>query len=483
MSFEQLVSNLNDFAWGPVMLVLLVGVGVLFSFGTGFFQFRKFGYIIKNTLGKIFHKHTTEKGAVSPFQALTTAMAATVGTGNIVGVTGAIIIGGPGAVFWMWVSALFGMMTKYSEVVLAVKFRERNAKGDYVGGPMYYIKNGLGKKWSWLGWIFALLGALAAFGIGNMSQINAIATRTVGAVGIFTGAESAAANAPTIQLVVGIVIAVLVALVVFGGVKRIGKVTATVIPFMSLFYILGALVIIISNIDKIGGVFSDIFYGAFNPQAFIGGVAGAFFITLQRGVSRGVFSNEAGLGSAPIAHAATTETNPVKQGMYGVFEVFMDTIVICTMTSIVVLISGLINTSDLYTFGTKGDGGALTANSFSTVFGPGFSSVFIAIAILFFAGSTILAWQLYGERCFDYITKGKATILYRLVFLGAIVLGAVSEISLVWDISDTLNGFMAIPNLIALIALSGTVFKLTRDYHKEAILPELYAKREAKAKR
>lgn len=464
---EGINNRLNSFAWGPIMLALLVGSGIAFTIFTGFFQFGKFGHVWKNTIGKIFKKkdpnEEVDKGAISPFQALTTAMAATVGTGNIAGVTGAIVLGGPGAVFWMWVSALFGMATKYAEVVLAVKYREKNEKGEWVGGPMYYIKNGLGKNWKWLAIVFSVLGALAAFGIGNMTQVNTIANSIVTAVDNVTHTALAEESAMTIRWVVGGIIAVLAGLVIIGGIKRIGKVTEKLVPFMSIFYIIGALVIIFANIGSIGRVFSDIFVGAFTPEAFIGGVAGTMImIAIKRGVGRGVFSNEAGLGSAPIAHAATSETNPVKQGLYGVFEVFMDTLVLCTLTALVVLISGITQAPDF--FQTAVPGAATTTIAYGTVFGDGFASIFIAVAILCFAFSTVLSWGLYGERCFGFLTNYKGIRIYQIIFILVILVGATSPLPLIWDIADTLNGLMAIPNLIALVALSGVVIRLTKEY-------------------
>jgi len=459
----------NSFAWGPVMLVLLVGTGIIFTVATKGFQFAKFGHVIRNTVGKLFKKGKKEKaadGSITPFQALTTAMAATVGTGNIAGVTGAIVLGGPGAIFWMWISALFGMMTKFSEIVLAVKFREKNAKGEWVGGPMYYIKNGLGKNWKWLGIIFSVLGALAAFGIGNMTQVNTIAGTIVNAANSITATNIAGTQTEVIiRWVVGILIAVISALVVIGGVKRIGKVTEKLVPFMSLFYILGALVIIFANIGSIGTVFGSIFKAAFAPRAVVGGVGGFLLMNaIKRGVGRGVFSNEAGLGSSPIAHASTSETHPVKQGLYGIFEVFMDTIVVCTLTAVVVLIAGASGSMTIPWGNADAAGADVTTAAFSTIFGPQFASIFVAVAILCFALSTILSWELYGERCFGFITNGKGLRIYQIIFLLVIVVGATMNLSLVWDIADTLNGLMALPNLVALLALSGVVVKEVRAY-------------------
>ena len=335
----EINSAVNGFVWGPIMLALLVGTGIYLSFRVGFIQFSKIGYWWKNTIGKIFQKSEAGEGEITPMQAVSTALASTVGTGNIAGVTGAIILGGPGAVFWMWISALFGMVTKFAEVTLAVKYRERNEKGDWCGGPMYYIKNGLGPKWKWLGVIFSVFGALAAFGIGNISQINSIAS-SVNSVAVAFH-ENAKEFDTIIGLITGVVIAIFVALVLLGGVKRIGQVTEKLVPGMAAIYIVCALVVVIANAGTIPGVFASIFQGAFNPSAVVGGAVGVTMkLAITKGVGRGVFSNEAGLGSAPIAHAATSEKNPVRQGLYGIFEVFMDTIVICTLTSLVVLCSG-----------------------------------------------------------------------------------------------------------------------------------------------
>ena len=464
----------NSFAWGPIMLVLLVGTGIYFTLRTGGFQFAKFGHIIKNTIGLVFKKKnkkkSADKGSITPFQALTTAMAATVGTGNIAGVTGAIVLGGPGAVFWMWISALFGMMTKFAEIVLAVKFREKNAKGEWVGGPMYYIKNGLGKNWSWLSVVFCVFGTLASFGIGNAAQASSISSTFISAANAVTAENIIGTQTETtIRLVLGIVIAAIAGIVLIGGVKRIGSVTEKVVPFMSVFYIIGSLVVVLANISSIGPVFASIFKAAFAPNAVVGGVGGFLFMNaVKRGVGRGVFSNEAGLGSAPIAHASSSEPNPVKQGLYGIFEVFMDTIVICTLTTLVVLMSGI-----TIPWGNAAMADAqVTIIAFSSIFGNKFASIFIAIAMFFFALSTIFAWSLYGQRCLTYLTKGKGTIIYQIIFVLVVIYGATGDITLIWNLSDTMNGLMAIPNLVALIALSGVVIKLYKDYRQQLKNPK-----------
>ena len=469
MTLNEIVNYLNGIAWGPWMLILLVGTGVYLSAKVGFIQFAKFGYVMKNTAGKLFKKQSAGEGEVTPFQALATALAATVGTGNIAGVTGAIAIGGPGAVFWMWISALFGMVTKYAEVVLAVRYRERNAKGDWVGGPMYYIKNGLGQKWNWLAVLFSVLGCLAAFGIGNMTQVNTIAGAINNAIDAFGG--NTAANSfelfgqmvPFTSVVIGGIVAFIVALTLFGGVKRIGTVTERLVPVMAAIYIACALCVVGTNITSVGKVFAMIIKGAFSAEAALGGAFGiTIMTTIQKGVGRGVFSNEAGLGSAPIAHAATSETDPVRQGLYGIFEVFMDTIVICTLTALT-LMCGVESGGVAISWGQSA-GAELIAASFGTIFGNQIGSLIVAMGIGLFALTTILSWSLYGTRCFEFLFKGKGVGVFQTVFVTMVVVGATLKLDLVWNIADTLNGFMAIPNLIALLGLSGVVIKLTKEH-------------------
>ncbi len=455
-------SFLNGIVWGWPCLILLVGTGVYYTIRCGGVQFKWFGYIMKNTIGKIFEKKEAGEGAVTPFQAVCTALAATVGTGNIAGVTGAIALGGPGAVFWMWISALFGMCTKFAEVTLAIHFRERNDKGDWVGGPMYYISKGLGKNWKWLGSLFALFGMLAAFGIGNMTQINSIVTSISGTINSFTPI-----NVNTANLIIGIIVAIFCAIVLIGGLKRIGQVTEKLVPFMAVIYILSALIIFFAHIGNIGNVLRSIFVGAFTPSAVVGGAAGiTISAAVKRGVGRGVFSNEAGLGSAPIAHAAADTDSAVRQGCFGVFEVFADTIVICTLTAFAVLMSGTpIN------FG-QAAGADLTIAAFGTTFGR-VGGIIISVGLTLFATSTILSWCLYGTRCAEFLFKTTKIIKpYQVIFCLIIVLGAVTELSLVWDIADTLNGLMALPNLVGLLALSPIVIKLTREYFNGVRLGE-----------
>ncbi len=466
MRIEEVVGKLNEIAWGPWMLLLLVGTGVYLSCRVGFIQFGKFGYAMQNTLGKIFKKTEAGAGEITPFQAVATALAATVGTGNIAGVTGAICVGGPGAVFWMWISALFGMVTKYAEVVLAVKYRERNEAGDWVGGPMYYIRNGLGKGFNWLACIFCVLGALAAFGIGNMTQVNTIATSINTAIDAFGGNTAAKTIAlfgqtvPVSSIVIGAVVSVIVMLILFGGIKRIGAVAEMMVPVMAAVYIMASLIVVGFNIGNLGNVLAMIFKGAFSAEAALGGAFGiTIMTTIQKGVGRGIFSNEAGLGSAPMAHAASSERDPVKQGMYGIFEVFMDTIVICTLTALT-LLCGM---GDKIEWG-KSAGVELISASFSSVFGAHVGSVLVAVGITLFALSTILSWSLYGTRCFEFLTGGRGVKVYQVIFVLAVVVGATLKLDLVWNIADTLNGFMAVPNLIALLGLSPVVVKLTKEH-------------------
>lgn len=443
---------INDFVWGPVMLVLLVGTGVYLTFRTGWIQVRWFGYIMKNTVGSLFTKKQAKDGSnLTPFQAVTTALAGTVGTGNIAGVTGAIFVGGPGAVFWMWVSAFFGMCTKYSEIVLAMKFRNTDANGVHKGGPMYYIENGLGRSWKWLAIVFAILGGLASFGIGNIAQSSEIASAMNGLFGI-----------P--PLVAGIILTVIVAVVVIGGVKRIGQVTSLLVPFMAIFYIIAGILVIILRVTDIPAAFGIIFSGAFSFKAVEGAIFGvAIMKAMQNGFARGVFSNEAGLGSAPIAHAASSTEDPCEQAIWGVFEVFIDTIVICTITSLSVILSGVLDAGTVDAFGGKG---SAAVAAFNAILPGTLGGTVIQISLLFFALSTILSWSYYGERCWGYLSRDNKTVvmIYKVIFVLFCIVGATGSGTLMWNISDTLNGAMAIPNLIALLALSGVVAKNTRDY-------------------
>ena len=454
---DFLTGTLNTIAWIYIFLPCVFIGGVYLTIRNRGIQFTRFGHAMKHTLGRLFEKKEAGKGAVTPLQAVTTALAATVGTGNIVGTSQAIAMGGYGAMFWLWLAALLGMIIKYSEVTLSIRFRERDAKGDWVGGPMYYVKNGMGKNWQWVGILFCIFATLASFGIGNMSQANSIVGSINNAIVAFVPAAEEARN--VINLVCGIVIAVLVALILFGGIKRIGSVTEKLIPFMSILYILFTLIVIFANIGNVGEAFRLIFVSAFTPKAIFGATTGIVLKeTVVWGLRRSAFSNEAGLGSAAIAHAAADTEGPVQQGLYGIFEVFMDTIVICTLTGLTIIISGV----DI-TFGVK-PGSELIASAFATVFGGKLASLFVAIALMLFAFSTILGWSLYGTRCVQYLLGIKASKVYQFIFIIVAVVGSVASIDVVWDIADTFNGLMAIPNFIALFALSGVTAKLTKDY-------------------
>ena len=454
---EEINSAVNNFIWGVPAMVCIIGVGLYLSIRTGFIQIRKFKYAMKTTIGRIFKKRDASDGSITPFQAVCTALAATVGTGNIAGVAGAIAIGGPGAVFWMWISALLGMCTKFAEVTLAVHFRERNQEGDLFGGPMYYIKNGLGKKWQFLAVLFSLFGVLTVFGTGNATQVNTITTAIDSALLNYNVCTSK--TIPQINLILGIVIAVLVALVLLGGVKRIGKVTEKLVPFMALFYIALAIGVVILNIGNLPTVFASIFEGAFNPRSVTGGVVGSIFICMKRGVSRGIFSNEAGLGTGSIAHACADTQKPVKQGFFGIFEVFTDTIVICTLTALVILCSGV-----TINYGANA-GAELTILGFTSTYGN-WISIFSAIAMCCFAFSTILGWGLYGARCIEFLFSPKVIKPFMVVYALVAIVGATMDLGLIWGIADTFNGLMSIPNLIALFLLSGTVIKLVKEYKK-----------------
>ena len=451
--------TLNTVAWLYIFLPFAIVGGIYLTIRTGAVQFSRFGYMLRNTVGKMFRSAKAGKGEVTPLQAVTTALAATVGTGNIVGTSQAIALGGYGAVFWLWIAALVGMVTKYSEVTLAVKYRERDDKGDWVGGPMYYIKNGMGKGWGWLAILFSIFAALASFGIGNMSQVNSVTGSLIGAVQAFTTVPDE--TALIMRWVIGLLLALLIGIILIGGIKRIGSVTERLIPFMSLLYIIFTLVVIFGNIGSLGDAFGKIFSTAFTPEAMFGAASGIVLKnTIIWGLRRSAFSNEAGLGSAAIAHAATSEKDPVKQGLYGIFEVFADTIVICTLTALTIIVSGV----DIQ-FGVK-PGSELITAAFATVFGGKIASVFVTVALMLFAFSTVLGWALYGTRCVQYLFGTKAILWYRILFVAVAVVGCVTSIDVVWDVADTFNGLMAIPNFIAVFALSGVVAKLTRDHFR-----------------
>ena len=452
---ETINTAVNNFIWGVPAMVCIFGVGLYLSIRTNFLQIRKFPYAIKTTLGRIFRKRDASDGAITPFQAVCTALAATVGTGNIAGVAGAIAIGGPGAIFWMWVSALFGMCTKYAEVTLAVHYREINANGELVGGPMYYIKNGLSKKWHWLAYLFAAFGVLTVFGTGNATQVNTITTAINSALLNYNVISESAVS--TSNLIIGIIIAILIAMILLGGIKRIGHVTEKLVPFMALLYILLGLGVILLNIQNVPAVFASIFRGAFQPRAVTGGIVLSMFTSLKKGVSRGIFSNEAGLGTGSIAHACADTKKPVNQGMIGIFEVFTDTIVICTLTALVILCSGV-----AVDYG-KAAGAELTILGFTSTYGS-WVSIFTAIAMCCFAFSTAVGWGLYGARCIEFLFSEKVIKPFMVIYSLVAILGATANLGLMWSIAETFNGLMAIPNLIALFLLSGTVVKLTKEY-------------------
>ena len=453
-TIESINGIVNGIVWGPVMLALLVGTGILLTIRAGFPQITKLGTILKSTAGSLFGSEAHKKGGsgISPYQAVATALASTVGTGNITGVATAIVAGGPGAVFWMWISALFGTVTKFCEVTLAVKFREKNEKDEWVGGPMYYIENGLG--WKWLAVIFACFATLASFGIGNMTQANSVASALNSTLGI-----------PT--TVTGIVLVVIVAVVILGGIKRIASVTEKLVPVMGVIYVILGLVTILLNIGKLPAAFATIFQAAFDPQAVVGGVVGYTIMNAIRfGFARGVFSNEAGLGSAPIAHAAANTDNPVKQGMWGAFEVIFDTFIICTITGLVVVMSGL------WMPGTDLNGASLAIAAFSQSVGA-FGTFGVTLGTVLFALSTLLGWSYYGEKSIEYLFKGTSFVGgvrlgYKILFICLVFVGSIGGLTLVWDIADTLNGLMALPNLIALVLLSGTVTKMIKEFFQEA---------------
>ena len=460
---------INNFVWGIPML-LLVGTGILMTCLTKVFQLSHFRLWMKNTLGSIFtDKHITTHTkdgdqSISQFQSLCTALAATIGTGNIVGVASALAAGGPGAIFWMWIVAFFGMMTNYSENVLGIYYRRKNENDEWSGGAMYYLRDGLGAKkgckqiGAVLAVLFSAFCLLASFGIGNMSQVNSIASNMKSAFHIPAA-------------VTGVVLMILAGLVVLGGIKRVASVTEKLVPFMAVIYIVGALIVCIANIDQFGAVFGAIFKGAFGMKAVGGGIVGSGVkMAVTWGMKRGVFSNEAGLGSSVMVHSSSNVKEPVRQGMWGIFEVFADTIVVCTLTAFTVLSSGLV---DLETGAVvaQSEGSALVGEAFSTVFGS-FGPAFIAIAILLFAFSTVLGWSHYGTKAFEYLFGTKATIVYRVIFIVFIFFGATMDLQLAWDLSDTFNGLMAMPNLIGVIVLSPVVMKITSNYVKRHVKGE-----------
>ena len=453
-SIIKINQAVNGFIWGVPAMICIIGVGLLLSVRTRFIQVRKFGAAMKNTIGKIFDKTQAKDGSMSPFQAVCTALAGTVGTGNIAGVAGAIALGGPGAIFWMWCSAFLGMCTKFSEVTLAIHFREKNANGEYVGGPMYYIKNGLSKKWHFLAVLYALFGVLTVFGTGNATQVNTIVSSIHSALHnlhIIDGTVDERAN-----LIFGIFIAAFVAMVLLGGIQRIGQVSEKLVPFMATLYVILAIGVVILHINRVPAVFAMIFKSAFTPQAATGGIIGSMFLSMKKGVSRGIFSNEAGLGTGSIAHACADTNNAAHQGMFGIFEVFMDTIVICTLTGLVILLG-----APNIVYG-QAAGAELTISGFTATYG-GWVSIFTAVAMCCFAFSTIIGWGLYGSRCIEFLGGEKLVRPFLVAYSFVSIIGATINLGLLWDIADTFNGLMAIPNLIALLILSGQVKKLAID--------------------
>ncbi len=461
--------SVNSVVWGVPALVLLIGTGILMTVLTRFFQFTRFGHMWKNTIGGLFRRESIRKSrdrhSISQFQALCTALSATIGTGNIAGVAYAITMGGPGAVFWMWIAAVVGMMTNYSENVLGVFFRRRNDKGDWSGGAMYYLKDGVGKmKYGRiagpvLAVLFSLFAILASFGIGNMGQVASITE----SINTLVSAEPA-----TVNLVTAIAVIVLLALVILGGLRRIATTNERIVPFMAVFFILGSLVIIAMNIGKVPAAFGAIFRGAFSFRSAAGGVGGAIIAkAMTWGFKRGVFSNEAGLGSSVMVHSASNVKEPVVQGLWGIFEVFADTLIVCTCTALVILTSGVV---DLET-GASISGATklgLATEAFTKSFGT-FGGVFLAVAVSLFAFTTILGWSYYGTKAWEYLFGTRSTVAYKIVFIAMVVVSATIDVSLAIDLSDTFNGLMAIPNLIGVVCLSGLVVKITKNYSARKI--------------
>ncbi|MCJ8301250.1 sodium:alanine symporter family protein [Shewanella sp.] len=439
----EFVSMINGFVWGVPMLVMILGVGLFLSVGLKLMPILKLGTGFKLLWsGRIPDKDKSMKGEISPFNALMTSLSATIGTGNIAGVATAIFIGGPGALFWMWCTALVGMATKFAEAVLAVKYREIDANGNHIGGPMYYIKNGLSSKWAWLGTAFALFGSFAGFGIGNTVQSNSVA-------------DALSSNFGVPTWVTGIVLMVLVGAVLMGGIKRIADVAGKLVPLMTLFYIAAGLAVLAVHAAEIPDAIALIFHSAFNPVAAQGGFAGAaVWAAIRFGVARGIFSNEAGLGSAPIAHASAQTNNPVAQGLVAMLGTFIDTLIVCSITGLAIIVSGAWTSGE--------NGAAMTSLAFSSALPMG--NYIVAISLSVFAFTTILGWSVYSEKCVQYLFGVKAVKPFRILWILVVPLGAVSSLDFIWLLADTLNAMMAIPNLIALALLSPVVFKLTREY-------------------
>ncbi len=463
----------NDVVWGVPALTLLIGTGILMTILTRFFQFTRFRHMWRETIGAMFRKKeilkSEDRHSISQFQALCTALSATIGTGNISGVAYAITMGGPGAVFWMWIAAIVGMMTNYSENVLGIYFRRRNSRGEWSGGAMYYLRDGLGRmKYGRqagvaLAVLFSLFAILASFGIGNMGQLVSISES------ISTVARGV--DPKTVALIVGVVVMVVAALVVIGGLKRIATTNERIVPFMALFFVIGSLVIIVMNVTKVPAAFAAIFRSAFNFRSAAGGIGGAVIArAMQWGFKRGVFSNEAGLGSSVMVHSASNVKEPAVQGLWGIFEVFADTIIVCTCTALVILTSGVV---DLET-GASISGVTklgLATEAFTANFGA-FGGVFIAIAVSLFAFTTMLGWSFYGTKAWEYLFGTRSTIVYKVIFIAMVLVGSTIDASLAIDFSDTFNGLMAIPNLIGVVCLSGLVVRITRNYSRRRITGE-----------
>ena len=465
----------NGVVWGIFGLILLIGTGILMTVCTKFFQVSRIKLWWKNTIGSLFSKkvisHSKEKGSISPFQALCTALAATVGTGNIAGVAAAICIGGAGAVFWMWVAAFFGMMTNYSENLLGIFYRKRNENGEWSGGAMYYLRDGLGSKKGFktigkvLAFLFCIFTMLASFGIGSMGQVNKIVANVASAFDVQAlSSVEVLGGVSLYNLILGVVVMILVALITLGGLKRIANVAEKIVPFMIVLFIAGSLVIIGVNYNQIIPAFKSIFVNAFSTEAFVGGGIGGIIVAMTNGFKRGVFSNEAGLGSSVMVHSNSNIKEPVKQGMWGVFEVFADTMVVCTMTALVVLTSGVFNAQT----GAIAEGltdATLVGGAFNTVFSWGdIGQKFVAIAMFLFAFTTVLGWSHYGSKAWEYLFGAKTTVVFKIIHVITVIFGAIMTSSLAWDISDTFNGLMMIPNLIGVVALSGVVTKVTKNY-------------------
>ena len=451
-TFIRMHDAVNGFVWGVPAIGMILGVGLYLTLRTRAVQLRRFPEAMRETIGRIFEKRTAKEGSVTPFQAVCTALAATVGVGNIAGVAGAVALGGPGAVFWIWVSALLGMCTKFAEVTLAVRFRERNAQGDWVGGPMYFIKNGLGRKWLWLAGTFAAFGVLAMLGTGNATQVSSI----VGAVTSALRSCGAEPRSEVLNLFIGAALSAAIAVVLLGGIQRIGSVTERLVPFMAILYIAMALGVVLLHWRSLPQVFSSIFQGAFQPRSVTGGLVGSMLLTMRSGVARGIFSNEAGLGTASIAHATADTDSPVRQGLFGIFEVFVASMVICTLTALVILCSGV----EVH-YGAAA-GAELTIEGFIRSYGS-VASLLAALVLCCFAFSTILGWGLYGLRCVEYLFGSRAGKPFLIVYSLVAILGATLELELIWNVADTFNALMSIPNLIAVALLSPVVVELIQQ--------------------